>query len=188
MCSHFFLTPGLLRGPVFLQASTILGFLSPSSLRTVLPVSKGRGCWILNDLGDHGDQYLTRKALSVSFSVMSHSLRPHGLQSTSFLCPWSSPGRSTGVGCHFLLQGIFPTQGLNLCLLCLWHCRWLLYHQSYQESLKALRENPIACSLQEIQLKTQFHAVASHYPHPLHYSVHPENSSFCLLLIWEEEK
>ena len=28
-----------------------------------------------------------------------------------------SPGKSTGVGCHFLLQGIFPTQGLNLCLL-----------------------------------------------------------------------
>ena len=32
-------------------------------------------------------------------------------------CPWDSPGRNTGVGCHFLLQGIFPTQGLNLCLL-----------------------------------------------------------------------
>ena len=32
-----------------------------------------------------------------------------------------SPGRNTGVGCHFLLQGIFPTQGSNLCLLCLLH-------------------------------------------------------------------
>ena len=71
MCSHFFLTPGLLRGPVFLQASTILGFLSPSSLRTVLPVSKGRGCWILNDLGDHGDQYRTRKALLVFQSCLT---------------------------------------------------------------------------------------------------------------------
>ena len=30
------------------------------------------------------------------------------------LCPWDSPCKSTGVGCHFLLQGIFPTQGLNL--------------------------------------------------------------------------
>ena len=29
---------------------------------------------------------------------------------------WASPGKNTGVGCHFLLQGIFPTQGLNLCL------------------------------------------------------------------------
>ena len=30
---------------------------------------------------------------------------------------------STGVGCHFLLQGIFPTQGSNLCLPCLLHCK-----------------------------------------------------------------
>ena len=31
------------------------------------------------------------------------------------------------MGCHFLLQGIFPTQGLNLHLLCLLHCRHILY-------------------------------------------------------------
>ena len=37
------------------------------------------------------------------------------------LCPWDSPGKYTGVVCHTLLQGIFPTQGLNLCLLCLLH-------------------------------------------------------------------
>ena len=30
---------------------------------------------------------------------------------TRLLCPWDSPGKNTGVGCHFLLQGIFPTQG-----------------------------------------------------------------------------
>ena len=36
------------------------------------------------------------------------------------LCPWDSPGRNTGVGCHFLLQEIFPTQGSNLSLLH-WH-------------------------------------------------------------------
>ena len=30
------------------------------------------------------------------------------------LCPWNSPGQHTGVGCHALLQGIFPTQGSNL--------------------------------------------------------------------------
>jgi len=39
----------------------------------------------------------------------------------SVLCPWDSPGKNTGVGCHFLLQGIFPTQGSNLGLLCLLH-------------------------------------------------------------------
>ena len=40
-------------------------------------------------------------------------LWPHGLQPTRLLCPWDFPGKSTGVGCHFLLQEIFPTQGLN---------------------------------------------------------------------------
>ena len=33
------------------------------------------------------------------------------------LCPWNSPGKDTGAGCYFLLQGIFPTQVWNLCLL-----------------------------------------------------------------------
>ena len=37
------------------------------------------------------------------------------------LCPWNFPGKNTGVGCRFLLQGIFPTQRWNLCLLCLLH-------------------------------------------------------------------
>ena len=40
-------------------------------------------------------------------------LQPHGLQPTKLLRPWDSPGKNTGVGCHFLLQGIFPTQGSN---------------------------------------------------------------------------
>ena len=42
-----------------------------------------------------------------------------------------SPGKSTGVGCHSLLQGIFLTQELNLGLL---HCRQILYHLSYQRN------------------------------------------------------
>ena len=46
-------------------------------------------------------------------------LRPCELQSARLLCRWDFPGRNTGVGCHFLLQGIFPTQGSNLYLL-LW--------------------------------------------------------------------
>ena len=39
------------------------------------------------------------------------------LQPTRPLCPWNFPGKNTGVGCHVLLQGIFPTQGSNLGLL-----------------------------------------------------------------------
>ena len=45
-------------------------------------------------------------------------LRPHGLQPTRLLCPWAFPGKNPGVGCHFLLQGIFLTQGSNPRL---WH-------------------------------------------------------------------
>ena len=52
---------------------------------------------------------------------MSDSLRPAGLQPAGLLCPWDSPGKNIGVGCHALLQEIFPTQGLNLCLSCLLH-------------------------------------------------------------------
>ena len=67
-----------------------------------------------------------------SRSVVSDSSRPHGLWPTRLLHSWDSPGKSTGVGCHFLLQGIFPTQGLNPGLP---HCRQTLYHLSHQGSL-----------------------------------------------------
>ena len=48
-----------------------------------------------------------------------------------FVTPWfvvheSLLDKDTGMGCYFLLQGIFPTHGLNPCLL---HCRWILYHK-----------------------------------------------------------
>ena len=50
------------------------------------------------------------------------------------LCPWGSLGKITGVGCHFLLQGIFLTQGSNMHLLSLWHCRQVLFHKCYLRS------------------------------------------------------
>ena len=53
-------------------------------------------------------------------SVMSDSSRPHELVPTRLLCPWDFPDKDTGVGCHFLLQGIFLTQRLNPCLLGHW--------------------------------------------------------------------
>ena len=55
-----------------------------------------------------------------SCSVVSDSVQPPGLQLTRFLCPWESSGKNTGVGCHFLLHGIFLNHGSNLHLL---HCR-----------------------------------------------------------------
>ena len=52
---------------------------------------------------------------------VSNSLWPHGLQPSRLLCPWDFSGKNTRVGCHFLLQGIFPTWGLNQQLLRLLH-------------------------------------------------------------------
>ena len=46
-------------------------------------------------------------------SVVPIFLRPHGLQPTSLLCPWASPGKNIGLGGHALLQGICLTQGWN---------------------------------------------------------------------------
>ena len=63
-----------------------------------------------------------------SGSVVSDSLRPHGLYS-----PWNPPGQNTGVGSRPLLQGIFPTQGSNSGLP---RCRWILYQLSHQWSPK----------------------------------------------------
>ena len=60
----------------------------------------------------------------LSHSVVSNSLQPHGLQPARLLCPWDSPGKNIGVGCHALPQSIFPTEGLNPGLPCY---RWILY-------------------------------------------------------------
>ena len=69
--------------------------------------------------------------VSVSRSVMPNALWPHAVQPTRLLHPGDFPGKDTGVGCHFLLQGILPTQGSNPGLL---HCRQILYWLSYKGS------------------------------------------------------
>ena len=59
------------------------------------------------------------------------TLWPHGLWPTRLFCPWDSPGKNMGVGCHCLLQGIFPTQESKPDLL---HCRQILYWLTYEGS------------------------------------------------------
>ena len=80
---------------------------------------------------------------------MSYSLWPHGLWPTRLLCPWNSPGKNAGGGCHALLQGIFLTQGLNLDLL---HCRqifftvWATRNWCFQTVvLERTLESPLDC-------------------------------------------
>ena len=88
----------------------------------------------MEGLKGQGETFL----LSSRDDVVSHSSCPtpydpvdHSLPGSS--APGDSPGKNTGVGCQFLLQGIFLIQGLNLGLL---YCRQILYRLSHQGSPK----------------------------------------------------
>ena len=71
------------------------------------------------------------------FQVALLSLSWVRLFATLLLCPWDSPGKGSGVGCHFLLQEIFPTQELNLGLP---HYRQMLYPLSHRGILDNAKE------------------------------------------------
>ena len=78
-------------------------------------------------------------------SVVSNSLRPHGLYS-----PWNSPGQNTGVGSISLLQGIFPTQGSNPHLL---NYRQTLYQLSHKGKKREVSQScPTLCNLMDYSL------------------------------------
>ena len=68
------------------------------------------------------------KGRQVLVAQLCLTLQPHRLQPARLLCPWDSPVKNTGVGCHFLLQGIFQIQGWNPGLL---HCRQILQRLSH---------------------------------------------------------
>ena len=74
----------------------------------------------------------------------------------------TTAGKNTGVGCHFLLQEIFPTQGLNPGLP---HCRQMLYHLSHQGSYQAfpITVVPLIISRSNIS-SVQFSSVAQSCP------------------------
>ena len=80
---------------------------------------------------------------SVSCSVVSDTLRPHGLYPSRLLCPWDSSGKNNGVGCHSLLQRIFPTQGSNLGLP---YSRQIFYCLKHQKHMLQLSD-PMAREL-----------------------------------------
>ena len=51
--------------------------------------------------------------MNTTYSVVSDSLQLYGWKPARLLCPWDSPGKNTGGGCHTLLQGISVTRGSN---------------------------------------------------------------------------
>ena len=97
--------------------------------------------------------------LLMSHSVMSDSFAtPWTVAHQAPLCPWDSPGKNTGVGCHFLLQGIFPTQGLHL---------HLLHWQADSLPLSHQRSPNNTCFIYFIHIK------------PNHFAVHWKLTQYC---------
>ena len=72
------------------------------SLQDVRGLTK---CGPVKGMANHFSILASRTpCVRVSCLVMSDSVQPHRLQSTRPLHPWDSPGKNSGVGCHFLLQ------------------------------------------------------------------------------------
>ena len=71
-------------------------------------------------------------------SVVLGSVQDYRLQPARLLCAWDSPGKNTGVGCHALHQGIFPTQGSNPRCLHLLYYRKILYPLSHLVSVMSV--------------------------------------------------
>ena len=113
---------------LFLAAPHSLGILV-SQLRT----EPGPLQWKLGVLNTGPPGYLVAQLCLTFCNPMDCSLPVSSVHG-------DSPGKNTGVGCYVLLQGIFPTQGLNPSLL---HCRWILYHLSHQGSPRTTREFPV---------------------------------------------
>ena len=123
-------------------------------------------------------------ALSHVQLLWSHELWPARL-----LCSWDSPGKNTRVGCHFLLQGNFPTQELNPSLP---HCRQMLYQLSYRGSplhhcwllfnhtkiLPYLSETEML--LPKIYTHISIHVSISRFHYHMHFQIlFTEDSSLC---------
>ena len=108
------------------------------------------------------DFFFSLQTFNVSArSVMSSSLQPHGLLPDRFLQPWDSPGKNTRAGCHFLLQGIFQTQGSNLHLLHSKADSSPLHHLGRPGM--SLRRDPGRCKPRAIQ--STFTTMMSNHPY-----------------------
>ena len=81
-----------------------------------------------------------------SRSAVSDSQRPHGLQPTRLLRPWDFPGKSTGVGCHYLLRE-WLIQGLKRS-----YERQTPVHQERTNLTCNLHSKPLSCALGQIQI------------------------------------
>ena len=104
--------------------NSTLGTFATNSTHLVVPVGDPRATLVLTIFPSSAQSpgpYTYMCVCMLSHSVVSDSRSPHGLYPAWLLCPWDVPGKNTRAGYHVLLQGIFPTQGLNPCLFHLLH-------------------------------------------------------------------
>ena len=135
--------------------------------RLILTNSTELSMWISENLSVSSFLFLIQ-SVSVFVAQSCLTLWPHELQPARLLCPWNSAVKNIGMGCHSLLQGIFPTQGLNLDLL---HCRQVLNHLSHQGFLILCPTNSVSTSLNSDLCFTQFVRRVSSSRIPLSVSV-----------------
>ena len=117
---------------------------------------------------------------------MSDSVRPHRRQPTRLLCPWDSPGKNTGVGCHFLLPCVKVKSQSEVAQLCLTLCNPIncsppgssvhgilqartleLAAISFSRALPSLGIEPVSLMFPALPggfFTTQFSSVAQSYP------------------------
>ena len=88
--------------------------------------------------------------------ILSHFDRVWLLATLWLPCPWNSPGENAGAGCHALLQGIFPTERLNLRLLCLLHWQVGSLPKHHLESPQHSIVSPVLCLQQLSPLPNYF--------------------------------
>ena len=136
ICSKVYLSSGKCKLKPEGIATRLLEWLRIKSKLILLSIGKDLGKRELSDIAGmsvkwYNYSWKERKKV-MSLSSVQLFVTPWTVP-TRLLHPWNFPGKSTGVGCHFLLQGIFPTQGLNPGLL---HWKQMLYRLSHQGSLE----------------------------------------------------
>ena len=106
-------------------------------------------------------------------SGVSDSLQPSGLWLTRLLCPWDSPGKNTGVGCHFLLQ-LWRTADTNTTLYS------ILYSSKHQFKKKRGQDRSHKNALQNPETSSFAILVLTYHssPNPLHNRLHVSSTSF----------
>ena len=115
---------------------------------------------------------------------MSDSLQPHGLWPTRLLHPWDFPGKNTGVGCHFLLQKIFPTQGSNPGLP---YHRQTLYHLNQGSPLSPLRASLVAQKVKRLPAVRETQVLSQGWEDLLEKEMATHSSILAWKIPWTEE-